>query len=145
MKDACTNIKERGLERQWIKQTQRYVTRFEPLALHPRLHHREGFPLSRPPRTPTEGTFTTKDFLQPKEYRTPLSIQTTTPHTRGVNQQPHLYLRGSQTNHPITSTEEGFTNKRVYNLEVYNNNLKHSLFSFSFLFLFFHKNKILRV
>ena len=33
--------------------TTRYVSRFEPLTLHPRLHHREGFPIHYlPPREP---------------------------------------------------------------------------------------------
>ena len=39
-------------------QTQRYVSRFEPLALRPRLH-REGFLIHY---TPTEGTSTEEDF-----------------------------------------------------------------------------------
>ena len=45
IEDALHKVKrERELERQ-VDQTltTRYVSRFEPLALHPRLHHRVGF------------------------------------------------------------------------------------------------------
>ena len=46
MNNAMHNIKRERVERQ-VDQTQRprYVTRFEHLALHPRLHHRVGFPI----------------------------------------------------------------------------------------------------
>jgi len=63
-------------------QRYKYVSRFEPLALHPRLHHREGFLIH---------------YLPPKEPPTrrvsstlgvPISSLKQPPHNRGVNQQP---------------------------------------------------------
>ena len=72
-----------------------YVSRFEYTAPRPRLHT-EGFPLSRPQRTPTEGT-STEDLgqIQPGVHNSSLNrIQPLTrgnakptqtpPHTRGV-------------------------------------------------------------
>ena len=74
-------------------QTQGYVSRFEPLALRPRLH-REGFPIHY---TPTEGISTEEDLLQHKEYRTHLSNTASQPRGRPV--------ANTTTN---TSTEEGY-------------------------------------
>ena len=112
--------------------------------------------------TPTEGTSTEEDFLQHQEYQTPLSNNNLLT-TEGLGPQPiqqsihtplpkrlttklHLYRRGSQPipplpkrdpqhNHPITSTEEGFTNIRVFTtMRFTTNNLNHFSFFFSFLF-----------
>ena len=52
-------IKERVRETMDQTQTQRYVSRFEPLALRPRLHHRVGFLIHY---TPIEGTSTEEDL-----------------------------------------------------------------------------------
>ena len=109
--------KERELERQVDQtQTQGYVSRFEPLALRPRLH-REGFLIhyivhrGLPPREPPPRRICTT-----REYRTPLSTlqchrgNTTTIHLyrRGIrpvaNNQTPPHKRGSKPN-------EGFYNK----------------------------------
>ena len=113
-------------------QIQRYVSRFEPLAQHPRLH-REGFLIHY---TPTE-----EDLLQHKEYRTPLSNTASQPRGRpvakqqqtntsteeglqtklhlsqeGANQQSQPLPKREQTNHPINPTKEGYNkSKGVYN------------------------------
>ena len=64
---------ERELEKVDQSQTHGYVLRFEHTALRPRLHT-EGFPLTCPHRTPTQGTSTEDlDKLQYWEYTTPLS------------------------------------------------------------------------
>ena len=103
-------------------QRPRYVSRFEHLALHPRLHHRVGFPIhyQRPPRTPTEGTFTEKDLLQLQEYQTPLSNnhlttegqarsqynnQSTNTSTEEVYNQISTSHQREQTNNPITQPQ----------------------------------------
>ena len=58
-------------------QRQRYVSRFEPLALHPRLHHREGFlihylpPREPPPRRICYNSF--KNFFLKPENREKLA------------------------------------------------------------------------
>ena len=102
----CTN-KERERVRETMDQTQtqRYVSMFEPLALRPRLH-REGFLIhylvhrGLPPREPPPRRICTT-----REYRTPLSTNTTSneaiqspPHTRGVGPCQttiiHLTLEG---------------------------------------------------
>ena len=117
-------------------QTQRYVSRFEPLALRPRLH-REGFPIhylvhqGLPPRR----------ICTTREYRTPLSNTTSQPrgrpvakqqsihltlegykptptpsHQEGVNHNLNLYQRGSKPITRSTSTKEGYNkSKGVYN------------------------------
>ena len=93
-KMLCTIKREReSLETKDQTLTTRYVSRFEPLALHPRLHHREGFPIHYlPPREPPpRRIFTTR------EYRTPLS--NTASQSRG---RP---VANTTTN---TSTEEGY-------------------------------------
>ena len=53
------NVRERERELEIVDQTQtqRYVSRFEHLALRPRLHT-EGFPLIVHKELPTQGTFT---------------------------------------------------------------------------------------
>ena len=58
-------------------QTQGYVSRFEHPALRPRLHT-EGFPLTRPQRTPTQGT-STEDLgqLQYGVHNSSLNYNTT--------------------------------------------------------------------
>ena len=97
-------------------QTRRYVPRFEPLALRPRLH-REG-------------------FLIHQEYRTPLSTNNL---HRGNTNTIHLYRRGIQAkpnstsprgSKPTisTSTKEGATNKGFLQQVVY---LNHKPLSFS--------------
>ena len=71
--------------------THGYVSRFEHTALRPRLHT-EGFLLTCPHRTPTQGTSTEDLGQYNREYTTPLSTEynltlevTQTPlHTRGV-------------------------------------------------------------
>ena len=87
-----------------MDQTQRprYVSRFEPLALHPRLHHREGFPIhylvhrGLPPREPPPRRICTT--------RSTELLSQTPPHNRGVGPQPnnnqHLYRRGLHTPTP---------------------------------------------
>ena len=78
-------------------QTTRYVLRFEHPALHPRLHHREGFIIHY---TPTEGTSTEEDLLQ--QWSTELLSQTP-PHNRGVSQQPTPLPKMFTTNSNSTS------------------------------------------
>ena len=129
--------------------TTRYVLRFEPLALHPRLHHREGFPIHYlPPREPPP-----RRIFTIREYRTPLSNTASQPRGRPVAKQPqHLYRRGLQIPTPpltrgrkqqptppltrgskpttrSTSTKEGYNKNKGVQLGGYNN-LKQ--------FLFFH-------
>ena len=77
--------------------TTRFVSRFEHPALHPRLHHREGFPIHYlPPREPSPRR------ICYNSRSTKLLSQTTTSQPRGtpVAKQPQ-----------ITSTEEGYTNQ----------------------------------
>ena len=132
MNDAMHNIKrERELKRQWIKTlTTRYVTRFEPLALHPRLHHREGFPIhylpprEPPPRRICYNTRSTKllsqtTTSQPRgrpvaKQPTPLPKRVTTKlhlSLEGANHKPQPLPKREQTNNPINLTERDTTNK----------------------------------
>ena len=94
-------------------------------------------PLSCPPRTPTEGTSTEEDFVQPgvpnfslNQQPPPRLYKHNPPHQEGYKQSPTPPLiRGSksqsqplpkreQTPLQSTSTKEGYTNtRRVYNLE----------------------------
>ena len=112
--DALHKVNERELERQWITtQTPRFVSRFEHLALHPRLHHRVGFPLSHlPPREPLPKRISynsrSTELLsqynnlhrgQQQPTTTPLpkrlTTNTITSHLRDTTQSPdHLYRRG---------------------------------------------------
>jgi len=103
----CTNKQESGLRDNGSNAKTRYVSRFEPLALHPRLHRREGFlthylPLREPP--PRRICYNTGSTELLTQYKTP-------PHTRGVvktttntstevgyNHQLHLSLEGANTN-----------------------------------------------
>ena len=131
----CTNKQERELERQ-VDQTQRprYISRFEHLVLHPRLHHRVGFLIH----------YRSTELLS-QPYKATEAIQHTIHlYRRGIRPvakyNTHLYLRGSQTNHPITSTEEGFTNKRVFTTSGSKNH-KLSFLSLFFSLFLFHKNK----
>ena len=147
----CTNKRERVRETMDQTQTTRCVSRFEPLALRPRLH-REGFlihylvhrgllPREPPPRR----------ICTTREYRTPLSNTTSQPRGRPVAKQPqHLYRRGlqtptppltrgskqqsqplpkrEQTNHPINLYQRGIQQEEgCLQLGGYNN-LKQSLF-----------------
>ena len=90
-------------------QTQRYVPRFEPLTLRPRLH-REGFLIHY---TPTEGTSTEEDMYNP-EYRTPLS--NTNLH-RGLTTTIHLYRRGIR---PVANNQTPPHNRgSKHNLNLY--------------------------
>ena len=126
----CTIKRERELERQ-VDQTQRprYVLRFEPLALHRRLHHHVGFPIhynvhrGLPPREPSprrifynkgvpnsslKHRLTTEGWHVAKQQPTPLP-------KRVYNQTPPL-TRGSKPITWSTSTKEGYNkNKGVYN------------------------------
>ena len=106
----CTN-KERERVRETMDQTQtqRYVSRFEPLALRHHLH-REGFLIHY---TPTEGTSTEEDLIQHKEYRTPLSNTASQPRGRPVAKQQPTNI----------STEEGIQTKLHLSLEGANHNL----------------------
>ena len=83
-------------------QTQRYVSRFEPLALHPRLHHREGFPIHYLPRGNLHrGGFVTTQGVPNSSLNT-----NTTSHKRGrpVAKQPQSPLPKRDTNQtpPLT-------------------------------------------
>ena len=96
-------------------QRPRYVSRFEHLALHPRLHHRVGFPIHYlPPREPPPRRICYNN-------RSTELLSQTPPHNRGVGLQPnnnqHLYRRGFTNQTPpltrrskpqaSTSTKEG--------------------------------------
>jgi len=89
-------IQKRELEKVDQSQTHGYVSRFEHTALRPRLHT-EGFSLTCPHRTPTQGT-STEDLGQynNREYTTPLSNTT---------QPLHLEARHKANN--INLTNEG--------------------------------------
>ena len=127
----CTNKRERGLETMDQTQTQRNVSRFDPLPLRPRLH-REGFPIhylvhrGLPPREPLP-----RRIYTIREYRTPLSNTASQPRGRPVaKQQPiHLTLEGYKPT-PTPPHQEGVNTtpinlyqrgvqqtRRVYNLE----------------------------
>ena len=86
-----------------MDQTQRprYVSRFEHLTLHPRLHHRVGFPIHYlPPREPQPRRIYYNNGVPNSSLKQP-------PHNRGVGPQPnnnqHLYRRGLQPNSNSTS------------------------------------------
>jgi len=101
-------------------QRHKYVSRFEPLALHPRLHYREGFLIHYlPPREPPTrricyNTKSTK-LLSQTTTSQPRGKPTTNTSTEevynhqlhltqeGVNNNLHLYQRGSK---PITSNPQ---------------------------------------
>ena len=118
-------------------QTQIYVSRFEPLALRPRLH-REGFLIhylvhrGLPPREPPP-----RRIFITREYRTPLSNTASQPRGRpvakqqptplpkrvttnlhltieGANHNLNLYQRGSKPITRSTSTKEGYNKARVF-------------------------------
>ena len=96
-------------------QTQRYVSRFEPLALRPRLH-REGFLIhylvhrGLPPREPPQ-----RRIFTTREYRTPLSNTASQPRGRPVAKQPQIPLPKSVTNTKLHLTQEGAnTNLHLY-------------------------------
>ena len=141
----CTNVKRERVQRQ-VDQTQtpRYVSRFKHLALHPRLHHRVGFPIhylstedSHRGNLHREGFVTTlgvpnSSLKQPPHNRGvgPQPIQQPTPlPTRVYNQTPSL-TRGSK---PITRSpllKRDTTRIRVYN-KWFQKPQTQSLFSFS--------------
>ena len=92
-------------------QRPRYVSRFEHLALHPRLHHRVGFPiLYLSPREPLPKR------ICYNSRSTKLLSQTITSQPRG---RP---VANTTTN---TSTEEGYKHKIHLSLEGANNNQLH--------------------
>ena len=120
--------------------THGYVSRFEHTALRPRLHT-EGFSLTCPHRTPTQGT-STEDLgkLQSGVHNSSLNrIQPliearykatqTPPHTRGVGTQPiqinHLTLEGFQ--HKLHLSLEGAKHNLHLSLEGANHNFHNHL------------------
>ena len=124
-------------------QRPRYVSRFEHLALHPRLHHRVGFPIHYlPPREPLPkricyNSRSTELLSQYKHHLTqggrPLAKQPT-PLPKRVTTNLHLSLEGA--NHNLntttsTSTKEGAT-QEIKGLQqvVYLNHKPLSFFSF---------------
>jgi len=117
-------------------QRHRYVSRFEHLALHPRLHHREGFPIHYLPQrepSPRRISYSSRSTKllsqtttsQPRgrplaKQPTPLPKRFTTTKLHltqeGANTNLHLYQRGSKSITRSTSTKEGYNkNKGVYN------------------------------
>ena len=135
--------------------TIRFVSRFEPLALHPRLHHRVGFlihylpPREPPPRRISYNSRSTKLLSQYNLHRGQQQPTTTPLPKRLTTNLNHLTLEGYK---PIsTSTKEGSTTqspdhlyrrgihkyKGVYNNEVYNNQPQTLLFLFLFPFSLF--------
>ena len=109
--DALHKCKERVRETSGSNANNRYVSRFEPLALHPRLHHRVGFPIHYlPPREPLPKRIYYNNGVPNSSLKQP-------PHNRGVGPKPiqlnhnHLYRRGIQTPLRSTFTKEGYTNK----------------------------------
>ena len=103
MNDALHKIKRERESWEILDQTQTqgYVSRFEPLALHPRLHHREGFPihyrstklLSQPYNLQWGNTTTTlplpkRDKARSQQTQSPLPKRD--PNTTSIN----LYQRG---------------------------------------------------
>ena len=153
MNDALHKYKERELERQ-VDQTQRprYVSRFEHLALHPRLHHRVGFPIHYlPPREPsprricynTRSTELLSQTTTSQPRGRPVANTTTntsteegykpisTSHQREHTTSLNLYQRGSKPITRSTSTKEGYNkSKGVYN-KWFLSTTNQSLFSFS--------------
>ena len=115
-------------------QRHKYVSRFEPLALHPRLHHREGFLIHYlPPREPPTRRFsynsrstnllsqttTSQPRGQPTTNTSTEEVYNHTPNStspRGSKYKLHLYQRGNKPITRSTSTKEGYNkNKGVYN------------------------------
>ena len=98
--------------------THRYVLRFEHTALHPRLHT-EGFSLTCPHRTPTQGTSLRIWGNYNMEYTTPLSTKITS--TLRGNAQPkhHLTQEGQALSHKTNNhlTLEGFQHNLHLSLE----------------------------
>ena len=104
-----------------MDQTQRprYVSRFEPLALHPRLHHRVGFPIHYlPPREPpprricyntrsTELLSQTPTSTEAKQQPTPLP-------KRVIQTKLHLSLEGANNNQLHLSLEGVNHNLNLY-------------------------------
>ena len=111
-----------------MDQTQkpRYVSRFEPLALHPRLHHRVGFPIHYlPPREPlpkricynSRSTKLLSQTTTSQPRGRPVANTTTItsteegynhqapPHNRGSKQQSPPLPKREQTNNPITQPQ----------------------------------------
>ena len=137
-----------------MDQTQRprYVSRFEPLALHPRLHHRVGFSIHYlPPREPPprricynkgvpnsslKHRLTTEGQARSQTTTTNTSTEegykpNTTSHQREQTSSLNLYQRGSKPITRSTSTKEGYNkNKGVQQVVSFNH--KQSLFLFSF-------------
>ena len=117
-------------------QTQRYVLRFEPLALHPRLHHRVGFPIHYlPPREPLPkricyNTRSTKLLSQYNLHRGQLQPTTTPLPKRLITNLNHLTLEGYQPITRSTSTKEGYNKYKGVQLRglATSNNSLFSLF-----------------
>ena len=137
--ESMHKIRE-SLEKVDQTQTQGYVSRFEHPVLRPRLHT-EGFPLSRPHRTSTQGT-STEDYgkYNNREYTTPLSTNTTshqrqcttntksTSHKRGRHltyKHNHLTLKGFQ--HKLHLSLEGAKHNFHLSLEGANHNFHNHL------------------
>ena len=94
-----------------MDQTQRprYVSRFEPLALHPRLHHRVGFPIhylpprEPPPRRICYNNRSTKLLSQTTTSQPrgrPLAKQPTPLHKRVTTTKLHLTQEGAKHQSP---------------------------------------------
>ena len=92
--DAMHKVRE-SLEKVDQSLTHRYVSRFEHTALRLRLHT-EGFSLTCPHRTPTQGTSTEDLGQYNREYTTPLLITNTTSTLEAMHNQHkhHLTKRG---------------------------------------------------
>ena len=133
MNDALHNVKrESELRDIGSNAKTRYVSRFEPLALHPRLHHRVGFPI---------------------HYRSTELLSQSLQSHRGYTTTIHLYRRGirpvANTTNIITSTEEGSKNsiplRSTSTKEGYNKSKEglqlRGLTSNTSLFSLFHKTR----
>jgi len=98
-------------------QRQRYVSRLEPLALHPRLHHREGFlihylpPREPPPRRICYNSRSTELLSQTTTSQPRGKPTTNPPHTWGIQTKLHLSQEGANTNNPINLTKRDTNNK----------------------------------
>ena len=132
MNDAMHKSKERGLRDNGSNaNTKIYSEVRAPSSTSRPSPRRISNPLIRPPRTPTEGTSTEEDFVQPgvpnsslnqyNLHRGKQSQSTSTeegskptptpPHQEGVNNNLNLYQRGSNQQPKSTSTKEGYHNR----------------------------------
>ena len=83
-------VRERELESMDQTQTHGYVSRFEHTALRPHLHT-EGFSLTYPHRTLTQGTSTEDLDKYNREYTTPLSTEYNLSQRQCTTNNKHLY------------------------------------------------------